>query len=224
MKHSSLALVLFAMVLLLCGSLQGAVIQSVAGPQIATGGAQNVLIDNTSDTGNWMDDWNAGTPYYIGFDWTIDNNAGETGGGGFFGGLNLYNGGAEVAGVGNGWGDLEYTPFWPGHSGQGSTGINYVVGNTVRLVAELDIDTDSIKVWVNPTSADFATPDGTTNARDLQQITRIVHRAGNGTGQATLTNLVVADTFASAVPEPSTLTLLALGMLGLLGWKRRRRL
>jgi len=46
------------------------------------------------------------------------------------------------------------------------------------------------------------------------------------TGQARATNnsvTAVFDNFSAVVPEPSTFALSALGLLGLLGWRRRRR-
>ena len=92
----------------------------------------------------------------------------------------------------------------------------------MRLVAEIEIDTDTIKLWVNPTAGDFGSPDGVSSGdRDLQTITQIVHRAGNGSGQATLANLVVSDDFVSAVPEPGSGILLLASTVAL-GLRRRR--
>lgn len=208
--------------------LNAGLIQSVPGPDVVSGGVQNVLIDTTTDTGDWMDAWNVGSPVFFGFDFTIDNNVGETGAGGFFGGLNFYNGSSERAGVGNDWASLEYGPFWPGHSTQGNTGIPYVLGETVRLVAEVDVPNDSIRVWVNPSVGDLGSPDGSTaGIQDLQTVTRIVHRAGNGVGQTTMENFVVADDFATAVgstvPEPGSVGLLGLGFLWLVTRRCIRR-
>jgi hypothetical protein len=105
------------------------------------------------------------------------------------------------------------------------TDILYVVGNTVRVVAEMTttdgaLGNDTWKMWIEPGTGDFASPDAQRTDWTLDDFTRITNRAGNSPGQATIENLVVADTFASAIPEPSSAALLGLGGLTLL---RRRR-
>ncbi len=201
-----------------------AVIQTVAGPLVATGGGVGAtIIDTASDTGDWIDTINAGGTIFIGFDWTIDNNAGETGGGGFFGGLGVYNGGTDRLLIGNGWDQLVYG----GGKGAGGddTSIAYVVGTTVRVVVELTTtnggaDNDTWKMWIDPGTGDLASPDAQKLDWTIDDITKITNRAGNTPGQATMENLVVADTFASAIPEPSSIALLGLG--GLVIFRRRR--
>ncbi len=215
--------------LLTAVTLPAAVIQTIDGPAVATTGVDNVLVTTADDTDNWIDTLNAGGTTYFGWDWTIDNNAGETGAGGFFGGLQFDSTGGDGQSnfiLGNGWFDLDYGGG-TGGTVAGSTGQLYVVGETVRLVASVTIDVatglDSWQLWVDPAVTDGAFPATQVTNINLGTITQLRHRAGNGTGQTTLENLVVADDFQNAVlpvPEPSSVILL--GMSALLLGKRRR--
>ena len=216
---------LIAMITAAAPFAQAAVLQTISGPDVASGGGQgNTLVDTTNDTGNWIDDVNAGGTVFIGFDWTITNNAGETGTGGFFAGLGVYNGGAERLLVGNQWNSLGYGA---GASGTGNeTGIAYTVGQTVRIVTELTITNDGSgkdtwRMGVDPGVGDQANHDAEHLTWTIDDFTKLTHRAGNDPGSATMENIVIADAFADAVPEPSSAALLGLGGLALI-FRRRK--
>lgn len=209
-------------------SSYGAIIQSIAGPNTATGGGVgNVLIDETTDTGDWITNLSAGGTMYIGFNWTVNDNDLETGTGGFFGGLGFFNGttaAGERALVGNDWISLNFAIARPGN--ESSSSIPYIIGTSARLVVKLTVtdggtDDDTLELFVNQNTE--GTPDASASYT-LDDFTQITHRAGNGFGEATLVNLIVADDFASAaavVPEPSSSALLGLAGCALI--LRRRK-
>jgi len=77
-------------------------------------------------------------------------------------------------------------------------------------------------LWLNGTLV------GTTTATNLSgySISQLALRESNNNTEGTIgvDNLTVATTFdeAAAVPEPSTVLLAVVGMVGLLGFRRRR--
>ncbi len=184
-------------------SAHAEIIQTISGPDDASGGGDgNTLIDTTNDTDDWIDTLNAGGTVFIGFDWVITNNAGETGTGGFFGGLGVYNGSDERLLIGNGWASLTFS------AGAGGTiedtGVAYVVGETVRIVTELTVvaegaSNDTWRTWINPDASDLATPGAQRTDWTIGDFTQITHRAGNDPGASTMTNIIVADDFVSAI-------------------------
>ncbi|MGB0992752.1 MAG: PEP-CTERM sorting domain-containing protein [Akkermansiaceae bacterium] len=204
-----------------------AVLQTIAGPDTATGGGVgNVIVDTSSDTGDWIDTLNAGSTVFVGFDWTITNNAGETGAGGFFGGLGVYNGAGERLLIGNGWPQLTYSG---GASGTiEDTGIAYTLNTTVRIVAELTTTNDGSgndtwRMWVDPSTGDLGSPDAERTDWTIDDLTQLTHRAGNSPASTTMSNVVIADDFSSAVsvPEPSSAALVGLGGMAFI--LRRRK-
>jgi hypothetical protein len=217
--------ILTTMIIAVAPLAQAAVLQTITGPDTASGGGiGNVIVDTSNDTGDWIDSLNAGGTVFIGFDWTITDNAGESGSGGMFGGMGVYDGTGERLLVGNGWSNLDYSA---GASGTiESTGIDYVIGDTVRIVAELTIvndgaSNDTWKMWVNPSAGDEATPNAQRTDWTIDDFTQITHRVGNDPASATMENIVIADTFADAVPEPSSTAFLGLAGLALI--LRRRK-
>ena len=125
-------------------------------------------------------------------------------------------------------------PFEYSGGGSGAplvdTGVPYVVGETVTLVARITTTNDgsgndSWALWVNPLIGDEGSPLASSSVQTIDDFTRVQNRAGNGAGSATLENLVIADSFADVamIPEPSTLTLLGLGGLGMLLRRRCAR-
>ena len=96
-----------------------------------------------------------------------------------------------------------------------NSSIPYIIGTSARLVVKLTVtdggtDDDTLELFVNQNTE--GTPDASASYT-LDDFTQITHRAGNGFGEATLVNLIVADDFASAatvVPEPSSSALLGL--------------
>ena len=168
-------------------------------PELTTasgGGADLVRIDESNDSDDWITSVNSsGGTIYIGFDWTVTNNAGETGGGGFYGGLELYEGGAERLLIGNDWSSTNYALGGPGFSEVSS--ISYEVGTPVRLVCKLEMvvdGNDSASLFVNQESE--GTPDASLSRN--YNFTRLVHRTGNNSGESNLENLIIATTYADA--------------------------
>jgi hypothetical protein len=99
--------------------------------------------------------------------------------------------------------------------------VTAIAGQTYRLVAELDFDTDQLNLWVDPAAGDEGAPDAT-RAYTNTNWSSAVRLGSGGDGSTAWDNLVVATTFEEArvVPEPGSLAVLGLGALGLL--KRRR--
>lgn len=218
----------FVTLFLISFTAEGAILQTVTGPVVATGGGAGTnLIDTTNDAGDWIDGINGGGSVYLAFDWVISNNAGETGSGGFFGGLGVYNGGGERLLIGNGWSETSYSGG-TGAGGISDTGVPYQVGVPVRLVTRLTLvdggtNNDSWEMWVDPANGDEGNPQAGNAAFTLDDFTRLTHRAGNSPGEAILSNLVVATTWDDVVPIPepgSSWFIVAAGVL--MGWRRRR--
>jgi len=179
-------------------NLSADIIQVVPGPISASGGGEGVdIITTDNDTDDWLTTISAGGTIYLGFDWVVETNAGETGSGDFFGGLGLYDLSDEKALVGNSWISLNYG--LAGQSTDESSTIPYVIGTTVRLIAKLTIvdgpDPDTIELFVGQDTE--GVPDAV-NTLAIDDINRVLSRAGNAGGSATITNLTIADDYASA--------------------------
>jgi hypothetical protein len=219
----------FLAIALLCSveSAKAVLIQSIPGPVVGSGGGSgNTIVNTSSDTGNWIDAMNASTSatYYFGWDWTVENNAGENGAGGFFGGVSFYNtNNVQVFLVGNHWFDTTITAG--SDSGYAGTSIPYSVGTPIRLVLEVtksnSVTFGDWKLWVNPGTGSFATPDTLGLSVSFGGLSSLQSRGGNSTGQASVANFVVGTTFADVVPEPTAAALFALG-LGFAAARRRR--
>ena len=191
-------------------------IQSVAGPVLASGGGGGtVIIDPTNDTADWLTanpagnglaltDGNATGTYYFGFDWTIDNNTGETGGGGFFGGLWFYQDATERNGFGNGWSPVSYGIAGTGGDALVAPTTPYAVGVKVRIVGKIQFMAGGDEIatmWVNPLGgaaegAQTGVPVVTTTRNFTTNSVRL--RTGNTPGASTLENLMVSTDFESA--------------------------
>lgn len=113
--------------------------------------------------------------------------------------------------------DPNFTQSWP-------TGFSF--GTSHRLVAAYEYSTGKGELWIDPVFAQG--PDGSakiqvmnTAGSSLIEADRYAFRQGsNAAGTQLVDDVIVGTTWAEVVPEPASLTLLALGGLSLL---RRRR-
>ena len=227
MKHSSQFIGTIGVLGLLASPASAAILDQDPGGTVGAGGTvpANTQVFNTgNDTSDWIDTYGdsgfTGTLYY-GFDFTVLNNAGESGGGGLFAGVQLYNGNSERIGAGNDWAPVNIGFVGGSGFADNETSTPYVVGQTYRLVVKVEFfggDDDDLFLWVDPASeADPA--DAIDSGNTVFNNIRL--RAGNSSGLVGFENIVFATTFAeAAIPEPSSLALLGLGGLCVL---RRRR-
>jgi hypothetical protein len=185
------------------------------GPVTATGGGNGTaLVTTANDFSNWLTANAAGNSipladpaatgvYYFGYDWTITNNAGETGGGGFFGGLWFFDTGAERGGLGNAWGPVSYGLAGPGWEANFAPASPYGIGTTVRMVVKVTFNAggnDSLTAWLNPAAGvaeGSQTVPVATTSRNFE-VDALNLRTGNGTGASRLDRLMVSTDFASA--------------------------
>ncbi len=128
-------------------------------------------------------------------------------------GLQLYDGGTEKFAIGKGGGDTTYTLFG---NASADSGVAVVPGEAVHLKAEYD--GSSVKMYVDGVLEATDTAPG-----DLSGIDTLYIRTGSGFLGAPAPE---AGTFSadniSLIPEPATMSLLALGGIGVLIRRRRR--
>lgn len=79
-----------------------------------------------------------------------------------------------------------------------------------------------IRLWINPTLESDSSA-LTTGTVPRLAISTVAFRQATTEGRVMIDNLVIGDSFAAVtVPEPSTLTLIGFGVLGLVAFARRR--
>jgi len=139
---------------------------------------------------------------------------------GSFGGIGLFNGGAEAGLIGN---------FWPGVAtdawGAGPNGAQgEIAGDLVTSLSDVVVFIDDTQtlLWVNGNPVALGAAEATGASTGDFDTIRL--RNGNGAAETyTYDNILIGDTAADVgvvVPEPGSLALLGLGGLAML---RRRR-
>jgi hypothetical protein len=120
-----------------------------------------------------------------------------------------------------------------GAAGSFAPDSNVVAGQTFLIVGKLSKTGSSstynqFDLWFNPTGSDFASPDATFSGNSgLTSLSMLGLRSANlDSGDTVLIDnlrLGTAWSDVSAVPEPSSVALSALGMVVLMSYRRRRR-
>jgi len=102
-------------------------------------------------------------------------------------------------------------------------GSNLTLNVNYRIVLRFDTAAgDDMTLWVNPTTI-ASTNVTSTDADPVTSMDGFAFRQASAAhGAASIDNLIVATTFAEAIPEPSTWALIALGSAFML-WNIRRR-
>ena len=89
------------------------------------------------------------------------------------------------------------------------------LSTTYQIVMRADLDTDTTYLWVNP--IDESSTSVSTNGATTTIAMNVFSRQTTGEGISAVDNLLVATTFNEVViPEPGTMALMGLGLLGLI--------
>jgi hypothetical protein len=99
-----------------------------------------------------------------------------------------------------------------------ATGLDF--NTTYRVVGSYDADTQENRLWVNPTSigsTSITVTDASANA-----VSAFAFRQASGNSSQVISNLIVSDDFASAIPEPSMVALLLIGAGFLFRYVRKK--
>ena len=174
------------------------------------------------------------------FKYTVTNPISNSTNENYFAALQLYEGGTERLGVGNGWDPYAYSAYNTSSGNKDLNSANPEPGEVYQLVRNTDLTTivlrvdfvsggdDNISVWLNPnlsqTEASQSSSLKTTFTANAT-FNNILLREGGGGGGWSFSDIAIAENssdtgFFAAVPETSTSLLGALGMIFLL--KRRR--
>ncbi len=105
-----------------------------------------------------------------------------------------------------------------------ATPLTYSLDTTYRVVASYNATTDVISLWIG--TYGIGTPTVTTTGTDVSTtFNRVFLRQAdaydNGGSSFYIQNLVLTDTFATAVPEPASALMLTAGLTGLMVFRRR---
>lgn len=92
-------------------------------------------------------------------------------------------------------------------------------GTMYRLVIRYDYSAADGQLWINPVN-ELSPSVEPSDPGFSDEVSAFAFRQAGGNSTQTIDNLIVATTFAEAVPEPGTLALLSIGALALI---RRRR-
>ncbi len=173
--------------------------------------ASPIVVDTGTAAGDWLDGYDdaadVGTLYFS-LDITVDNHAGESGGGGFFAGLEFLGPGEDLA-LGNFWASTQ----WGGYKFGGdfelqpddaTTEITNGSSATIagKIVLGAGANDDTVTLWLNPTAnAEVDQPASiTTNLSGADTPFDVLQvRSGNTTGQSTYSNIVFATKFSDLV-------------------------
>jgi hypothetical protein len=150
---------------------------------------------------------------------------------GFFSGANTMAGRVFMSITNDSGGVLPVGQFRLGLGGDGTvatlTSEVLNLGTTYRVVVGYNNATDLHTLWVNPSLLDEASPDlqisDAVSANVNGVFLRQANTWANNTALWSGDNLVVANDFASVVPEPGTLALMGIGLGGLAVARRRLR-
>ena len=190
----------------------GGVLQVIPGPFTDDAStAEPIVVDTSTDTGNWLDDYDDATDVgtlYFSFEVTVDDNAGEAGGGGFFLGLEFLGPGENLS-IGNHWistqwGGYRFSGDYELQPDDATTEITSGSSATIagKIVLGAGDNDDTVTLWFNPIAgAEGAQPASITTVLSGADtpFNKLQVRSGNGTGQSTLSNIVFGTEFSDVV-------------------------
>ncbi len=99
-----------------------------------------------------------------------------------------------------------------------STGVWFTA---VLRINQTAVSAPVVTIWVNPTLESDPSASHTGTLPNLA-ISTFALRQATVIGRINIDNLVIASSFAEAIPEPSTMVMVGAGLLGLLAIRRRR--
>ena len=88
------------------------------------------------------------------------------------------------------------------------------LSTTYQIVMRADLDGDTTYLWVNPVNEDSTSV--STNIASGTTVQNVFSRQTSSEGVSAVDNLVIATTFNEVIPEPGTMALMGLGLLGLI--------